>query len=165
MVAVRHLLDSAEFDSADRLSDWCLLLSTDLNNPIALARATVTKGLTLAKKSEDAKALSYFDEALCLYDEVGDELSSAKVRLNRIKCYCDLSRYEEARRDGEISNDVFTRLGEKRLLAHSLNNLGRVFFQLDRFQEWLNTLERAAQLLEEIDDNKSLAMVYWNCGV
>ena len=165
MMAVRRHLDSAEFDSAGRLSDWCLLLAADLNDPMIQARATVTKGITLARANENAKALSYFDQAIRLYEEAGDELSSAKARLNRIECYRQLTRYDEALRDGEVTSQVFTRLGEKQLLARSLNNLGAVFFQLDRFEEWLSTLEEAAKLLMEIRDEKSLALVYANYAV
>src|SRR6266568_4622670 len=157
--------DSAKFDSANRLSDWCLALADSLGDAMVRARATVTKGITLARTSENAKALSYFDEAIRLYDEAGDQLSSAKVRLNRIECYRQLTRYDEALHDGKITCQVFMRLGEKQLLARSLNNLGAVFFQLDRFQEWLNSLEDAGKLLQEIGDDKSLSMVYWNQAV
>src|SRR5437016_1929142 len=165
MMAVRCLLDSAKFDSANRLSDWCLALADSLDDAMVRARATVTKGITLARTSENAKALPYFDEAIRLYDEAGDELSSAKVRLNRIECYRQLTRYEEALHDGKITCQVFTRLGQKQLLARGLNNLGAVFFQLDRFQEWLNSLEEAGKLLQEVGDDKSLSMVYWNQAV
>ena len=165
MRAVRCLLDSAKFDSANRLSDWCLALADSLGDAMVRARATVTKGITLARTSENAKALPYFDEAIRLYDEAGDELSSAKVRLNRIECYRQLTRYEEALHDGKITCQVFTRLGQKQLLARGLNNLGAVFFQLDRFQEWLNSLEEAGKLLQEVGDDKSLSMVYWNQAV
>src|SRR5256712_2947143 len=165
MMAVRCLLDSAKFDSANRLSDWCLALADSLGDAMVRARATVTKGITLARTSENAKALPYFDEAIRLYDEAGDELSSAKVRLNRIECYRQLTRYEEALHDGKITCQVFTRLGQKQLLARGLNNPGAVFFQLDRFQEWLNSLEEAGKLLQEVGDDKSLSMVYWNQAV
>src|ERR1051326_622668 len=165
MTIVRRLLDSGDFDSAAQLSDWCLLLAEDFNEVKTLAQAKVTKGITLARASEDILALSYFDEAIRLFERAGDELSSAKVRLNRIKCYCDLCRYDEALHDGETSKDVFTRLGETHLLARGLNNLGTVFFRLDRFQEWLGTLNEAAKLLQATGDDKSLAMVYWNYAV
>jgi tetratricopeptide (TPR) repeat protein len=158
-------LDSAEFDLATRLADWCYLLTVESGDQLMRARGAVTKGITLARISDDVTALSYFDEAIRLFDEAGDELSSAKVRVNRIKCYSDLSRYHEALEDGEISNALFTRLGEKQLLARNLNNLGRVFFRMDRFQEWLDTLEQAGKLLQEIGDNKSLALVYKNRAV
>src|SRR5437879_10566916 len=140
MMAVRCLLDSAKFDSANRLSDWCLALADGLGDAMVRARATVTKGITLARTSENAKALSYFDEAIRLYDEAGDELSSAKVRLNRIECYRQLTHYDEALHDGKITCQVFIQIGQKQLLARGLNNLGAVLFQLDRLQEWLHSL-------------------------
>src|SRR2546422_2330847 len=43
MMAVRCLLDSAKFDSANQLSDWCLALADSLGDAMVRARATVTK--------------------------------------------------------------------------------------------------------------------------
>lgn len=165
MVAVRRHLDLAEFDLALRLSDWGILLAVQLDDPAARARAAVTKGIALARAQEQVKALSYFNEAIHLYESAGDELAAAKVRVNRIDCYRSQSRYAEALLDGEISKDIFSRHGDKRMLARCLNNLGGVYFRLDRFQEWLATLGEAATLLQEIGDEKSLAMIYMNHAV
>lgn len=165
MVEVRRLLDRAEFDSAGRLSEWCLLLVQGLPDAAIRASATVTKGIALARMNEHAKALPYYDQALELYELAGDELHAAKVRMSRMSTYSHLSRYEEALSDAEISNEVFTRLGQKRLLARNCNNLGEVLFRLDRFQEWRATLDRAASLLKELGDRQSLAMVYMNHAV
>ena len=100
-----------------------------------------------------------------LYAAAGDEKLAAKVRSNRVVCYCHLARYEEALRDGEIANEVFTRLGEKTLLARNYNNVAEVLFRLDRNQEWLDALGRAENLLHEIGDRKSLALVCLNRAV
>jgi CHAT domain-containing protein len=165
MKAVRSLLDDADFDSASRLSDWCLHLVIDLNDPVANARANVTKGITLARVNDNINALSYFDAAIRLFEDADDEHSAAKVRVNRVACYRQLGRYDEALRDGEITKQVFTRVGDKQMLARSLNNLGAVFFLLDRFQDWVRTLDQAVRLLQEIGDEKSLAMLYVNRAV
>src|SRR5262249_6539485 len=61
--------------------------------------------------------------------------------------------------------EVLERLGEKQLLARTLTNLGAALFRTDRFQEWISALGRAAALLKEIGDNKSLATVYMNQAV
>jgi tetratricopeptide (TPR) repeat protein len=165
MVEVRHLLEAAKFDLGGRLSEWCVLLGQELSDPMIRARILVTRGIALARLNENTRALEYFDEALALYEAAGDEVMAAKVRMNRISSYHHLSRYEDALRDGKINDEVLTRLGEKQLLARSLNNLGQVLFNTDRFQEWLTTLERAESLLREIGDQKSLAMVYMNHAV
>ncbi len=52
------------------------------------------------------------------------------------------------------------------MLARTLNNLGGRVFRLDRFHEWLEHIEtRRQQLLQEIGDDKSLAMVYMNHAI
>jgi CHAT domain-containing protein len=165
MVGVRSFLDSGEFQSAMRLSEWCLQLSENVPAVAVRARALVTRGITLARMDQLAESLPFLDAAIALYQSSGDELATAKVWMNRVHCYSTLGRYEEALRDGENSNRVFSELGEKQLLARGLNNLGGVFFRLDRSQEWLDTLEQAAALLQEIGDDKSLAMIYMNQAV
>ena len=165
MSTVRRLLESADFESSGRLSEWCVFLAAELADPVLRAGAAVTKGITLARFNEDANALPYFNDALRLYEETGDEVLAAKVRMNRVMCFCHLSRYEEALRDGAAADEVFSRLGEKSLLARNCNNVGEVLFRLDRVQEWLAALGRAASLLQEIGDEKSLAMVYMNHAV
>ncbi len=165
MAAVRRLFEKPDPDTAGRLADWCILLVPDLDDQIMTAKATATKGIALARRHDHANSLSYFDEALRLYEHAGDELLAAKVRMNRISIYGHLSRYDEALRDADISNEVFTRLGEKFLLAMNLNNLGELLFRLDRLQEWLVTIGRAEQLLKEMGEQKALAMVYMNHAV
>ncbi len=113
MATVRQRLESADFKSANRLADWCLVLADDLKDPMAQARATVTKGIVLARANDNLSALTFLDEAIRLYEKAGDQLSAAKVRVNRIECYRHLSRYDEALRDGEISTEVFTRRSAK----------------------------------------------------
>src|SRR5436309_14917159 len=63
MAEVRRLLEIADFELANRLSEWCLLLGQEFADPMIRARATVTRGIALARASEDARALPYYDEA------------------------------------------------------------------------------------------------------
>ena len=83
---VRRLVASADFDSADRLSDCCLLLAADVGDPLTRARAVRTKAATILRTNpnQTVRALQYYDDAIRLYDDSGDELSSAVIRLDRI---------------------------------------------------------------------------------
>lgn len=165
MAEVRRLLEAAEFDSALRLSERCMSLAERVPDPILKAQAMVTRGIALARVDEHAKAVTHYDEALRIYEEAGQDLPAAKARLNRIWSYCHLSRYEDAVRDGQINIEILERLGEKQLLARTLSNLSEALFRTDRFHERLAALDRAAALLREIGDEKSLALVYMNCAV
>src|SRR5689334_15528855 len=79
---VRRLIDAANLDLAGRLSHWCLLLVQESADPIMKARAMVSRGLALARVNDVAEALPYFDEALLLYENAGEELDAARVRMN-----------------------------------------------------------------------------------
>src|SRR5579862_9199909 len=63
MAEVRRLLESAEFDSALRLSERCISLAERVSDPILKAQAMVTRGIALARVDEHAKAVPYYDEA------------------------------------------------------------------------------------------------------
>src|SRR6185295_1277021 len=101
------------FESAARLSEWCVALTDETWDPVSRARVMVTRGIVLARLTRHADALPCYDAALQLYEEAGDEHFAAKVRMNRVHSYSHLARYDEALRDGEICDAVFTKLGEK----------------------------------------------------
>src|SRR5438477_659905 len=165
MAEVRRLLEAADFDSALRLSERCMSLAENLSDPILKAKAMVTRGIALARVHEDARALTYYDEALRIYEHAGEQLLAARARQNRILSYCHLGRYEDAVRDGNINVEVLERLGEKQTLARTLTNVGEALFRADRFQEWMATLDQEAALFGDIGDHKSLATVHMNRAV
>ena len=165
IVTVRRQVDALDFEPASRLADWSVLFANELADAVVSARALVTKGIVLSRVNDHAIALTYFDDALALYEKAGDEFFAAKVRMNRITSYCHLSRYDEALRDANIAVQVFERLGQKYFQAMTCMNLGEIFFRLDRFQDWRAALERAESLLKDIGDQKGLALVYMNRAV
>src|SRR5438132_11273657 len=76
MADVRRLLDSAQLDAAGRLSEWCVLLADGLTDPVdrnVQANVLVTKGIALARVNDDVGAVTYFDRALQLYEQAGEE--------------------------------------------------------------------------------------------
>ncbi len=165
IVTVRRQVDALDFEPASRLADWCVLFAHELGDPVMTARALVTKGIVLCRVNDHAIALTYFDDGLALYEKAGDEFFAAKVRMNRIVSYCHLSRYDEALRDATAAGEVFERLGQKYFQAMTCMNLGEIFFRLDRWQDWRAALERAESLLQDIGDQKALAIVYMNRAV
>src|SRR5947209_1069966 len=96
--AVPRLIEAAEFGSADRLADWLVALAEGCK-PIDQARALTAKGIVLARIDRHPEALPYFDSAIAICQDVGDEPYAAKIRRNRIASYSTLLRYDEAFRD------------------------------------------------------------------
>src|SRR5207249_2198307 len=140
MRAVRCLLDSAKFDSANRLSDWCLALADSLGDAMVRARATVTKGITLARTSENAKALPYFDEAIRLYDEAGDDKSLSMVYWNQAVALTSLNRGPDAVGYYKLSRKLALETGQTWLAATSNYNLGYHHYTQGQYTRALDIL-------------------------
>ena len=85
-----------------------------------------------------------------LYEKAGDELSAAKVRVNRIDLFGIFLVMRKPSETVMSAEKVFTRFGEKQMLARTLNNLGAVFFGLDRISRMACDIEEASKFLEEI---------------
>src|SRR5207245_2671526 len=148
-----------------RLSEWMVSVALDVKDPSLKALALRAKGSGLFSVDDYIQSIEYFDEALKIFCEVGDELEIARTMMNRVFAYLRLSRFDEALADADRVTETFTKLGDERRLAQHLVNVGNVYFRLDRFHEHLQLLERAEAIFLRIGDSKSLCTVHMNRAV
>src|SRR5260370_6198385 len=129
------------------------------------ASALRAKGNALIFVDAYFQSLEYFEEALKLFQDIGDELEIARTMNSRVVTYLKLSRFDEALADAEKVTETFRKLGDERRLAQHLVNVGHIYFRLDRFAENLEMLDRAEEILARLNDSKSLCGVYVNRAV
>ncbi len=151
--------------AALRLSEWMLSLALEIGELPVKGLALRAKGNALATADDYFQSMEYFDEALKVFSQIGDELEVARTMMNRVVAYFRLSRFDEALADADRVTEMFKKLGDDRRLARHFVNIGNIYFRLDRFAENLEMLDRAEAILSRIDDQKSLCWVYVNRAV
>ena len=145
-----------------QLSEWALSVAFDLEDPWLEASALRAKGNALLFIDDYFLGLEYFEGALKLFTEIGDELEIARTMNSRVVTYLKLSRFDEALADAEKVTEKFRKLGDERRLAQHFVNVGHIYFRLDRFSENIDMLDRAEAILSRLNDSKSLSGVYVN---
>lgn len=161
---IQGLVDS-DVKAALRLSEWAVSIALDLNDPFTKALALRAKAGSLTNADERFAGVEYFNEAIKIFNELGDELEVAKTVMSRITAYLVLSRFEEALTDADWVTEVFERFHDERRLARHLINIGHIYFRLDRFTDNLDILDRVETVLTRLNDKKSLCVVYMNRAV
>src|SRR5437870_10848436 len=103
--------------AALRLSEWMISIAFEIQDPTAKALAFRAKGNALHGINDHFQAIQYFDHALKIFDEIGNELELTRTMMNRVVAYYKLSRFDEALADGDRVTAMFRKLGEDRSLA------------------------------------------------
>src|SRR5215469_7118461 len=103
--------------TALRLSEWMLSIAFDVKDPYMKAMALRAKGNSLVSIDDYFQAIEYFEEALKIFGEIGDQLEVAGTMMNRVVVYLRLSRFEEALADADRVTEMFSKLGDERRLG------------------------------------------------
>ncbi|HEU5237474.1 MAG TPA: tetratricopeptide repeat protein, partial [Pyrinomonadaceae bacterium] len=156
---------TADPRAALRLAEWMISIALDLRDPSMKAMALRAKGNALITVDDYHDALEYFEEALKIFRESGDELEIARTMMNRVVGYVRLSRFDEALADADRVTEMFKKLGDERRLGAHLVNVGNIYFRLDRFNDHLEILERAESILLRMNDARALCRVHVNRAV
>ena len=64
----------------------------------------------------------------------------------------------------EKSNLVFSNIHNKYGVAATLNNIGKVYNELDDFQKALEYFDKSLKIKEEVQDNKGVSITNSNIG-
>src|SRR3989442_7951363 len=139
-----------------QLSEWALSVAFDLEDPWLEASALRAKGNALLFVDDYFLGLEYFEGALKLFTEIGDELEIARTMNSRVVTYLKLSRFDEALADAEKVTEKFRKLGDERRLAQHFVNVGHIYFRLDRFSENIDMLDRAEAILRSEEHTSEL---------
>jgi CHAT domain-containing protein len=150
---------------AQRLADAALDVAQTLNNPSLLARSLRAKANALYTLDEHTEAVSFHEQAIALFAEVGDDAELARTLSSSIQSLLLLGRYDQALAAGERAGQIFRQQGNTRRLARLEINIGNIYHRQDRFSEALAFYERAyAQMLAH-DDAEGLAAVLSNLSL
>ncbi|MEH1786653.1 MAG: DUF2225 domain-containing protein [Nostoc sp.] len=114
---------------------------------------------------EKQKALSYYNQALSLYRQVGDKKSEG-VSLNNIgSVYYFLGENQKALSYYNQSLLLHRLIGNKSGIATTLNNVGKVYLNLGENQKALSYFSESLSLHQQAGDKRGIPVALNNIGI
>jgi CHAT domain-containing protein/Tfp pilus assembly protein PilF len=123
------------------------------------------------KKSEHEQAIAYYQEALALYEDIGDERGMAEVygALGFIQFYRKYWYGEDPQRILDFYTtalELRERVDDQELIGKSLNDIGLVYYNfLNDYPKAVPYLENAIEIRKEIGDMKGLGSTLMYLGI
>jgi DNA-binding SARP family transcriptional activator len=97
-------------------------------------------------------AIGYFEQALAIRRELGDQPGEAQAANNLADAYLELRRFEEGLEPIQRALDTQRRVGHHYGEAVALNNLGVVYLRLGRVGEAIACLKQARDIFGAVGD-------------
>ncbi|HOK23208.1 MAG TPA: adenylate/guanylate cyclase domain-containing protein [Candidatus Hydrothermia bacterium] len=97
-----------------------------------------------------SEAISYYDRAKLIFEEIGEFVSQAKILINVSQIYLSKWELEVAEEHLVKALDIVKKTGSRFLLAVTLNNLGRVFLNRQQLDEARHHFEEARKIFRDL---------------
>ena len=162
----------SEFDKAIEASTLSMQFYQQGNDALGKNGAQVLKAWILYNKGDVVEGLDMAELALNAAIENEDQWK-ASPRYNKIlgNIYSDLGTYykrvgesDKAVEFSEKSLSIRKKLGDKNDLAEAIMNLGRIFHDLQNFEEALKKYNESLALVEETKNTSASSFIYSNRG-
>lgn len=134
------------------------------DDPRLRARALHVLGMALDRARQKGQALARLLEAARLYDEEGNDIARAHVYDTIGTLHATSGRLDQATHYYALSLVDKALLGDRRGLAVTIGNLGRVQLRAGRFQDAVRYFERDLALAEELGDARARARMHEDLG-
>ena len=151
-----------DVQQALRMADATLSIAARLDDKQALALAKRAKANALYAKGEYASAVDLHEQAVALFDVMGEASEVARTLSGSIQPLLLLGEYSRAFAAGERARKIFADEGNTWRLARLEINIGNIYSRQDRFVEAIACYERAYQGLLQHDDAEGTAAVLSN---
>jgi len=145
-----------------RMADVALSIAGELDDRQALASAKRAKANALYAKGELAAAVDLHQQAVALFDEVGNSNEAARTLSSSIQPLLLMGEYSRAFDAGERARKIFSAAGNTWRLARLEINIGNIYSRQDRFIEAIDCYQRAYQGLREQNDPEGTAAALSN---
>jgi tetratricopeptide (TPR) repeat protein len=123
-----------------------------------LAEAWMLNNLGMAYGQQRMEeSVACFEQALALYQELGDGQGEARAATNVAKAYFDLGRFGEALAAGQRSLGIQRQFGKRYGEGITLDNLGCAYRELAEYDEAIDCLQQALAIFRELGDRDAEA--------
>jgi DNA-binding SARP family transcriptional activator/Tfp pilus assembly protein PilF len=109
-------------------------------------------------------AVGYFEQALAILREIGDQRDLGQATNNLAFCYLMLGRYEEAAAALLDALELQRQSGRRYGEGVALCNLGEAYLELGRYQEAIECSQEALAIVREIGSVRDEGYALYNLG-
>jgi CHAT domain-containing protein len=147
---------------AERMARSAAWLAGKLNDDGSRAAGLCAMGHIMERKRRYQSSLDHFEQALAIYERLGDELEMGRTLSFSLHCMIYLGRYDDALAWAARAEDIFARLGDRARLARLDGNIGNLLHRQDRFDEAMERYRRAYASLIEVGSPRDVATALQN---
>lgn len=139
-----------------------------LKTPDMLKVASILSDIGVLHRymENDSLALSYYRQALTLYNEklegtIKEDLAiKVGILLNFGDVYMNTKKFAEAQRYFEDALNLSEKLGDVGIRAFALENLGLVYVEIGRNTQALPKLQEALKLFQSLGSQEDIGLIY-----
>lgn len=151
-----------DIPQAERMARSAYWLGRRLEDDEARAAGLRAMGHVMERKRRYQAALTYFEQALAIYEANGNERETGRTLNSSLQCLMYLGRYEDALRAARRAEEIFGRLGDRARLARVEANIGNIMHRQDRFDEALELYRKAYASVSEYGEPRDVAVALQN---
>ncbi|WP_413167829.1 CHAT domain-containing protein [Capilliphycus salinus ALCB114379] len=149
----------------EKLARHNLQLLENLRNPKKVeADRLFQQGLQQHKTSQFREALQSFQQALKIYQEIGDRFGEGSSLNNLGNAYHSLGQYHQAIDFHQQSLTIAREIGDRDGEAASLGNLGNAYYSLGQYHQAIKFDQQSLTINREIGDRNGEAGSLGNLG-
>lgn len=139
-----------DYKRASQQALACMLAAEELNAASIVARSHNLLGNIDRSRGRAGEAAVHFEEALELYQEIGNLQGQAQVQNSLASAYFDLGQWADADKIYRQAGQTFSQLGNVYNRTLVDNNLGGIALNQGRLDDALLYYQRALKALEDI---------------
>lgn len=151
-----------DLPQAERIARSASWLAGKIGDDASQATALRSMGNILERKRRYVEALKHFEQALEIYERLGNEMEVARTLNFCLHCMIYLGRYDDALVWAARAEDIFARHGDHARLARLSGNIGNLLHRQDRFDEAMDRYRRAYAGLIESGSPRDVAVALQN---
>jgi tetratricopeptide (TPR) repeat protein len=122
-------------------------------------------GIAYDSLSQYQQAIEYNQQALALFQQIGDRNGEAKALLNLGVAYHSLSQYQRATEHYQQALPIFQQIGDRNGEAAALVSLGLAYGSLSQYQKEIKYHQQALPILQQVGDRNGEAAALVSLGL
>ena len=163
-IVVERQETGKEFEHCETFETFNLVLTQAAADKTSASETLFKIGYVYKQLGEPQTALQYFEQAINIYQELGDWNGIATLLYGIGDAYNDTGEREKALDCFRKSLIVSEKVGLRRFEALSLNRIGLIYSEQGQAQQALDHLEQACSVARQIKDGGIEAAALYNIG-